>query len=521
MDHNIGESIIRLFPKRIILHENPLKFLEASPQYTIFFEDPSSFEFSVTGTIENIISKLKELPGYVVSSYGVTEALQSIIGAFNDDMKLEIDKSVDFEGYYYHNNDIQISKINLDEKHPRRTKEEVAQCIKYLEDRSKFQIWKYKEQTIDRRDLLASLVKWSIPSPFNFVLKQLNCRPYLKGFDMTGERDGGKSGLSGEMLNMHGNPTNEQDADSIYSRSAGSANTEAKFAKSLCNTTYSVELSEFGRLENYGRREDLVESCKTSIDGLITRRGKKDSRTDAPFPSLSPMIINGNSIFTFKGELLKRFHVAKFSEEDRHERSPNSAFNVFQRENKHLLKILGDWTIRYILDNKQELLLSRKYSPYELGEIALKAFYQFGNSKLPEWLTWWITDTSLEELDQDIESLIRSILYNHVHKTLRENSNLIELKDLGEVTMPDRIRLCLETDIWPWIRKVRGKDEKYHINSSILELFSHRLSDLTLKKLAEKTGLKYVKDCYGRAKILCTKKELDDFIAVEYEEEAQ
>jgi hypothetical protein len=33
---------------------------------------------------------------------------------------------------------------------------------------------------------------------------------------MTGERDG-KSGLSGEMINMHDNPTNEQDADSIYS----------------------------------------------------------------------------------------------------------------------------------------------------------------------------------------------------------------------------------------------------------------------------------------------------------------
>lgn len=53
------------------------------------------------------------------------------------------------------------------------------------------------------------------------------------------------------MLNIHGNPTNEQDADSIYSKAAGSANTEAKFAKALGCTTYPVELSEFGRLETY------------------------------------------------------------------------------------------------------------------------------------------------------------------------------------------------------------------------------------------------------------------------------
>ena len=518
---NYGAILIRLYPKCVLLHENPLRFLDASPQYTIVFEDHNKQEIRISGTIDGIISKLKELPGYVVSSYGTTEALTAIIGAFSDDLKLEIDKLVDFEGYYYSNGDIQISKISLDEKHPRRTKEEVAACIKYLDERSKFQVWDYKGQTIDRRDLLSSAIKWTIPAPFNFLLKQQNCKPYLKGFDMSGERDGGKSGLSEEMLNMHGNPTNEQDSDSVYSKSAGSASTEAKFAKALCNTTYPIELSEFGKVETYGRREDLVEVCKTAVDGLIVRRGKKDSRTDAPFPSLSPMIINGNSIFTSKGELLKRFHVAKFSEEDRHDRDPNSPFNTFQREKKHLLKVLGDWTVRWILDNKDELLLSRKYGPYQLGEIALRAFYKSSDLEIPEWLTRWITDTSLEELDQDVEGLIRSILYNHVHKTLRENSSLISIEDLGNVKMLDRIRLCLEADVWPWIRKVRSTDEKYYINSSILELFSYRLPDLTLKKLAEKAGFKYITDTEGKKKILCTKKELDDFIVVEAEEETK
>ena len=516
---NYGAILIRLFPNRVILHENPLKFLEAALQYTIIFEDQTKQEIRVSGTIDSIVSRLKEMPGYVVSSYGITEALTAIIGAFSDDGRLEIDRTVEFEGYYFHDGDIQISRLNLDEKHPRRTKEEVIRCIEYLEKRSQFQVWKYKDQTnVDRRDLLASLIKWAIPAPVNFAMKQLKCpKPFLKGFDMSGERDGGKSGLSEEMLNMHGNPTNEQDADSIYSKSAGSANTEAKFAKALCNTTYPIELSEFGRLEAYGRREDLVESCKTAIDGLIVRRGKKESRTDAPFPSLSPMIINGNSIFTSKGELLKRFHTARFSEEDRHDRDPNSPFNKFQREKKHLLKVLGDWTIRYILDNRQDLLLSKKYSPYQVGEIALEAFYRFADLEVPEWLTRWIVDTSLEELDQDQDSLIRSILYNTVNKTIRENSHLLHLDGI-EQTMSMRIEKCLGNQLWPWIREGKGKSSGYYfINASILELFTYRMPDLTLKKLAEKTGFEYT-SADGKKKIKCTKAQLDNFIDLDEEE---
>ena len=112
------------------------------------------------------------------------------------------------------------------------------------------------------------------------------------------------------------------------------------------------------------------------------------------FQARSPLIFNGNPFISKKGEILKRLHVNKFSEEDRHDRDPNSAFNKFFRQNGHLIKILGDWTMRYIIENKHELLLSKKYNVYEIGKIALQEFYKFGGkSEVPEWLTRWITDT--------------------------------------------------------------------------------------------------------------------------------
>jgi hypothetical protein len=520
---NYGTIIIRLFPKHITLRESPLKFLESPPQYTIIFEDQDGKDLVVSGSIETIVASLKERPGYIVSSYGVAEALTAIIGAFSDDGKLIIDKSVDFEGYYYHDNDIQISKINFDERHPIRTKEECILCINYLEERAKYQIWDYKGQKIDRRDLLASAIQWTIPAPFNFAIKQITNKKYWqKGFDMTGERDGGKTGLTQEMLSIHGNQSDQgADVDSIYSVPAGSMNTEAKFGKGLSKTTYPIEISEFGKIESYGRNENLVETIKTAIDGLIVRRGRDAGRYDAPFPSCSPLIFNGNPFISKKGEILKRLHVNKFSEEDRHDRDPNSAFNKFFRENGHLIKILGDWTMRYIIENKHELLLSKKYNVYEIGKIALQEFYKFGGkAEVPEWLTRWVTDTALEELDVDEESLIRSILYNHVHKTIRDNARILDRLKLDEMgtTLDERIRLCLEYELWPWIRRIRGTEPKYYINTSVLEIFTYRLPDLTLKKLAEKTRLKYVKDTEGRAKLLCTEAQLVSFIGSEGEE---
>ena len=196
------------------------------------------------------------------------------------------------------------------------------------------------------------------------------------------------------------------------------------------------------------------------------------------------------------------------------DRSPNSPFNTFQRENKHHWRTLGDWTIRYILDNKQELLLSKKYNPYEIGKKALEAFYKNGDTEVPEWLTRWITDTSLEELDQDIEGIIRSILYDKIHKTLRENPRFTDLETNGtNIYMPERLTCCIESGVWSWIKKLErtGNEPRYYIYGSIMELFSQRLPDLTFKKLAEKMGLQYV-SAEGKRRILCTKAQPDDFL---------
>lgn len=106
--------------------------------------------------------------------------------------------------------------------------------------------------------------------------------------------------------------------------------------------------------------------------------------------------------------------------------------------------------------------------------------------------------TALEELDIDEESVIRSILFGNTHKTLQNNSRLLEMENEGmKITLGQRVQLCLDNDLGARLERQR-EEGKYYIDGSILENFSHRLPELTLKKLGEKMNVRYSQDTYGR-----------------------
>ena len=49
---------------------------------------------------------------------------------------------------------------------------------------------------------------------------------------------------------------------------------------------------------------------------------------------------------------------------------------------------------------------------------------------MPDWLTWFVPDTIQEELEIDEETLIRSIMFDHVNKTLERNSKIAGIGSL-------------------------------------------------------------------------------------------
>jgi hypothetical protein len=187
--------------------------------------------------------------------------------------------------------------------------------------------------------------------------------------------------------------------------------------------------------------------------------------------------------------------------------------------------------MRYIYENRVWLLLSSKFNGYDLGKTALGKFYEFGGIERPEWLTRWIVDRSLEELDVDDESLIRSILYENVLKTLAANSRLIDFNNrevktnsygseylaprIQTLTLANKIELCINNGLWSWLRKKgvrKDAEQKYIIDASILEIFRNRLPELNIQELGAKTGFKYSQEKGGRRTLTCSKGQLTRFI---------
>jgi hypothetical protein len=121
-------------------------------------------------------------------------------------------------------------------------------------------------------------------------------------------------------------------------------------------------------------------------------------------------------------------------------------------------------------------------------------------------------------LDTDEESTIRSVLFDYVHKTIQNNARIFTPMDLGKtkINLDARIGLCIDNDLWSFVRKVSNQD-KYHIDSSILQLFNDKLPELTLKKLGEKMGFSY-KTHKERRVLEFSRKELKDFIIDKHQE---
>lgn len=485
----IDDTLIRCLPTKVTKHENMVDFGYSQSYFTIEFKDSNGKHFtlvkkSIGQIIEDLISR-----GYVVPSSNETKVLLVILGAIEEDGKLQLERSVDFEGFFYADGDIHRNIEDFEKQFPNRTVEDCKKACDFLEQLSYF----YKYNNVDRRDMLAASIKWTIIAPYNFVLKQL-IKKYMNAINFQGEHDGGKSTLSDIMLEIHGHKTVNGTEQSIYDLSAGSANTDAKLGNAVSKTTFPIMLSEFGTVEKYGRDEKMVETFKNIIDRPICRHGRKEGIFDYPFPSLSPLIINGNAFLSKKPEVVKRLHLNISTKVDRHSKdSPNTiAFNKLMSERRHELKIIGDWTLNYIWNNRTELLLSKKYDAYELMIKVMKAFYDFAGVEMSDWMNSWIKETALEELDVDETEIIRSTLFEYFDESTRYLG-----REVHNLKLESRIPTALCNDHVFFVRRSKKEESEYYITSAVFKLFKNVLPDTNLKQLGEKIGLEYKHTEYG------------------------
>ncbi|PWU81763.1 MAG: hypothetical protein DLM72_05355 [Candidatus Nitrosopolaris wilkensis] len=443
---NRGAIIFKCIPTEVIVHRNPLHFLRSTSKYTIKFVTQSNEHFVADRkTIDEIVAYLKQR-ALNISAYGVTEALNAIIQAFEDDGLMKIDESVEFTGFYLDANGM-IRSSNIPEI-PINTKEELAEVAKILNNLSS----SYSSSI----DLFSMFIKWAIVAPFSFVLKQ-NGNAWLKWLHEWGQSMAGKTTLGTIVLAID---NHHQDFKFILSYSR--IDSLARFGEAISKTTYPLVINEVYLDE---KQKHITNLIKTAVESAIVRSKFMDKTIPTDIPALSACIFTGNppppkSDTAYMRRVIDR----EFSKQECHNEDDEKtkSFEIFLRQNRDKLYILGNFRIRWILEHQKDLILDRKLKPFDIGQKVLEDFFESAGIEKPTWIHKLLPENQMEEAEKDVEALVRRALIDMINNTFRSYIGTLREQPI-DVSIQGRFRECCDKGVFAFIRK-RGEGDEAEIN---------------------------------------------------------
>ena len=499
--------IIGAIPLEVTMIKNPLVL--SDQKYTIKFLTHSGKSITIgPKSIDEIIMNLKEKSLLFLPSKA-TEALSIIISAFERNGQMLVKEDIGTSGFYFI--DKKIKNYN-NSHHPKPTLEQIVKCCELLEIlQSKFK----------KKDVFPTLLKWSIVAPFDYILKQVHKKwiPWLYPY---GWSNTGKTTL-GEICCCIWNRYLDKDAIVPFT----AVDTKARFGEALSKSTYPIVINEVTQL-NDDKHNDMVEMFKTAITDTIARKKFVNKTIYTEIPSFSSCILTGNSIPPSDTGFRRRIIPIVFTEKDQYSKDEIKDFeNLFEQQIKNVLKILGDFTVNYIMEN-QEILIDGKKNWKEIAEHILEQMFKLAGKNSPEWIKYFVEEHQLKESKEDVELLFRGYLVNKINDTYnRYYRNIEKINSDSNAEVPNlpfssRLNFCLEHNLIPFLNPVTIKDEKsmivitsdliYDIKNKIPSISSlNEVSQIIdgfeygQKKLAGRN----VRAAYG------TKEQLLDFLGLE------
>ena len=205
---------------------------------------------------------------------------------------------------------------------------------------------------------------------------------------------------------------------------------------------------------------------KTAITDTIARKKFVNKTIYTEIPSFSPCILTGNSIPPSDTGFRRRIIPIVFTEKDQYSKDEIKDFeNLFEQQIKNVLKILGDFTVNYIMEN-QEILIDGKKNWKEIAEHILEQMFKLAGKNSPEWIKYFVEEHQLKESKEDVELLFRGYLINKINDTYnRYYRNIEKINSDSNAEVPNlpfssRLNFCLEHNLIPFLNPVTIKDEK-------------------------------------------------------------
>ena len=450
---NAGTIVLKCIPTEVTIHKNPLKFLRSELKYTMRFVTQSNQRFILERkTIDEIISSLKQM-ALNISPYGVTEALNAIIQAFEEDGELKVNESADFVGFYLEDGNIRMCNLAAEDGPIYTQKqEEIIETAKILND--------LVSLYPDRVDLFSTFINWGIVAPFSFVLKQIGNNGWLKWLHSWGAASTGKITLGRIVMAID----NHHHEDSKFILPYSSIDSPARFGEAISKTTFPLCINEVS-LDD--KQKQIINLTKTAIESPIIRSKFMHKTIPIDIPALSACIFTGNPPPpTSDTAYMRRMIDREFSKQEYHKENDEKTriFESFLVQNISKLRVLGEFRVGYILNHQKELILDGKLKPLEIGQKVLEAFYEYAGMEKPDWIYKLLPENQIEEAIKDVESLVRRALFDLINSTYR--INIGSLRGSPDVSIQGRLECC-DKHLLSFIKE--GEVDEIIIDGSIMQ----------------------------------------------------
>ena len=502
---NLSRIVIGGIPQEVTLNKNPLGLFEH--KYTIKFVTQSNDSFKIgPKTLDEVVTYLKDR-SLVYMSTKTTEVLSIMINAFESNGQLIVKNDVDTPGFYFIEGMIrQYNSINTN--HPKPIFDQTKTCCELLD---------ILQLKFKNKDVLPTIVKWSIVAPFNYILKQVH-KKWMKWLYPYGWSNTGKSTL-GDICCCVWNRYEDKDATLSFT----AVDTKARLGEALSRSTYPLVVNEVAQLNDEHRNKDMVEMIKTAITDLNARKKFVNKTIYTDIPSFSPCILTGNSVPPSDTGFRRRIIPITFTEKDQYSKDEIIEFEkLFHERVKHELRYLGDFAVNYIMEHQQELLLDGKKDWKEVAEIILTEMYKSIQKEPPEWIKYFVKESQLEDSKEDIDLLFRSFLINKVNETYNKYYRNVDKDNIvSNLPFSSRLNFCLENNLIPFLNLITTDGTTLiAITSDLVSELKQKISQISslnevssivdgFKYGQKRIGRKNTKTAYG------TKNDLLNFLGME------
>lgn len=499
--HN--KSFLACAPISIIIHKNPLTFLQTATTYTMIFVDSTGEKNTFSHkTLVGIMQSLKE-SGYVLGD-GAEQALSAVLQAFRAEKLIEENEDIPYIGFFT-DKDNKILASNIYIKEPNVS--ELADAIIFVID-------DLKPHYENRIDLLSTLMVWGIVAPLIFMLKTNNY--FLKALHLYGFANATKSNSGKIILALDGHHE-----DSRFTLNYSRIDTPARFGDAISKSTFPILIDEikFDDKNNW-----LLNFIKSAIESKTARTKFINSKALAPedIPSLSPLILTSNSAPPLHDSGYMRRTIARnhSQSESWKENDPKAMeFKEFLRINLPRLKALGDYRNWYLMNHQDEILVEKRPEPLNLGLRIIRSAFTTVGIEFPTWLEERLPENELEESMEDNEVIVKSAFEKYINENLNRGISIWRLKlDREEkLELPNTISGRFDQLVIDKILsdvKYSHKNDGFYIFTGILrELYKYGVTRdqlPNLKDLADDMGGK-IQKYNGKKAIFVNKTQLSDY----------